>query len=245
MLWQNEIWKQQGVQMLNSHLVLVITSLCSFYQNYIRTFFARCSIKSRRIHLIFTKIQANGAGQNGLEVKTVDIFNFWDHKGKVEDLTFLDPKPKPKPKLLWSHEAEAKAVTFWNHETEPEALASKASALWTHVWIKVSNQWNIEHRFLVIYNSRKVSEEICTYLSSGVLAKYSRSIRPSIRFLMMTGLGKKRAFNCSVTWKHVRQEWSPLLNVHRFLVIPSIIVRCGCESGVEPHDQWPSVSKKF
>ena len=30
-------------------------------------------------------------------VKTVDIFSFWDHKGKVEDLTFSD------------HEAEAEA----------------------------------------------------------------------------------------------------------------------------------------
>ncbi len=44
---------------------------------------------------LFTEIQANCSGQNGLKVKTVDIFSFWDHKGKVEDLTFLD------------HEAEA------------------------------------------------------------------------------------------------------------------------------------------
>jgi hypothetical protein len=39
-----------------------------------------------------------------------------------------------------------------------------------------------------------------THLSSGVLAKYSLSINPSIRFLIMTGLGRKRAFNCSVTY---------------------------------------------
>ncbi len=47
------------------------------------------------IHLIFTEIQATCAGQNGLKVKTVDIFSFRDHKGKVENLSFSD------------HEAEA------------------------------------------------------------------------------------------------------------------------------------------
>ncbi len=51
-------------------------------------------------NLIFIEIQANCAGQNGLKVKTVDIFSFWDHKGKVEDLTFSD------------HEAEAEAEAF-------------------------------------------------------------------------------------------------------------------------------------
>jgi len=38
-----------------------------------------------------------------------------------------------------------------------------------------------------------------TYLSSGVRARYSLSIRPSIRFLMITGDGRKRLFSCSVT----------------------------------------------
>ena len=70
------------------------------------------------IYLIFTEIQANCSGQNGLKGKTVDIFSFWDHKGKVEDLTFLD------------HKAEA----FWNHEAE--ALTSKASALWSRSGIR-------------------------------------------------------------------------------------------------------------
>lgn len=40
---------------------------------------------------------------------------------------------------------------------------------------------------------------LCTNLSSGVLAKYSLSIKPSILFLMTWGLGMNRAFNCSVT----------------------------------------------
>jgi len=38
-----------------------------------------------------------------------------------------------------------------------------------------------------------------TLRSSGVRARYSRSIRPSMRFLMNTGEGKKRDFNCDVT----------------------------------------------
>lgn len=38
-----------------------------------------------------------------------------------------------------------------------------------------------------------------TNLSSGVRAKYSRSIKPSIRFLIITGDGKNRPLNCSVT----------------------------------------------
>ena len=40
---------------------------------------------------------------------------------------------------------------------------------------------------------------LITYLSSGVLAKYSLSMSPSIRFLMITGDGKNRLFSCSVT----------------------------------------------
>lgn len=38
-----------------------------------------------------------------------------------------------------------------------------------------------------------------TLRSSGVRAKYSLSISPSIRFLITTGLGKNRAFSCWVT----------------------------------------------
>ena len=38
------------------------------------------------------------------------------------------------------------------------------------------------------------------YLSSAVLAKYSLSMRPSIRFLITWGLGKNLSFNCSTTY---------------------------------------------
>lgn len=38
-----------------------------------------------------------------------------------------------------------------------------------------------------------------TYLSSGVLAKYSRSINPSIRFLITSGEGRNLDLSCSVT----------------------------------------------
>lgn len=41
--------------------------------------------------------------------------------------------------------------------------------------------------------------KMLTYRSSGVRARYSRSINPSIRFLIITGEGKNRARSCSVT----------------------------------------------
>ena len=41
--------------------------------------------------------------------------------------------------------------------------------------------------------------KITTNLSSVDLARYSRSIKLSIRFLMTTGLGVKRALSCSIT----------------------------------------------
>jgi len=53
----------------------------------------------------------------------------------------------------------------------------------------------MERLFLVHYKIPKQS----TNLSSGVRARYSLSIRPSIRFLMITGDGRKRLFSCSVT----------------------------------------------
>ena len=76
------------------------------------------------IHLIFTKIQANCSGQDGLKVKTVDIFSFWDHKGKNEDLASLDHEDeavqsqsfcevtKLKPKL-WLFEITKLKPKLW------------------------------------------------------------------------------------------------------------------------------------
>lgn len=45
-----------------------------------------------------------------------------------------------------------------------------------------------------------------TLRSSGVLAKYSLSISPSIRFLITTGLGRKRARSCWVTWTNTQKK---------------------------------------
>ena len=41
-------------------------------------------------------------------------------------------------------------------------------------------------------NTTKNIQNYLTDLSSGVRAKYSRSIKPSIRFLIITGEGKNR-----------------------------------------------------
>ena len=58
------------------------------------------------------------------------------------------------------------------------------------------------------------------YLSSGVLAKYSLSIKPSILFLITWGLGMNRAFNCSVTClqkqKQQRIRWTMSWNFRQF-----------------------------
>lgn len=46
---------------------------------------------------------------------------------------------------------------------------------------------------------------VYTLRSSGVRAKYSLSMSPSILFLMTTGLGRNRARNCCVTCRNKTQ----------------------------------------
>lgn len=54
------------------------------------------------------------------------------------------------------------------------------------------------------------------YLSSVVLAKYSLSIRPSIRFLITTGWGRNLDFNCSVTYKNPKVQFQFKIVIHAY-----------------------------
>ena len=63
-----------------------------------------------------------------------------------------------------------------------------------------------------------------TYLSSGVLDKYSRSISPSIRFLIDCGSGMNRDFNCSVTSATILAKH----NFFRDFIIRTIAASISC-----------------
>lgn len=66
---------------------------------------------------------------------------------------------------------------------------------------------------------------VYTLRSSGVRAKYSLSMSPSMRFLITTGLGRNRALSCWVTWWEItRNQKYGVSNAARRQVMQDVLM---------------------